>query len=686
MEGENKQLNIVTYNCNVFNDKKCLFIRELFQSCDFLLLQEHGQYKSRLDILSCIDENAVYWGSSAMDESVLLSGRPHGGTAIIWKSNVAYNVIPIQCKSVRLSAVDVIISDALSLMIINVYMPCDERYYGDNVSDFNDVLDEISYLMHKYKPTYYICGGDFNSDFSRNSPQTEMLSNFMLVEHFINPGSENCYQIDYRYISSDHQHSSYIDHILLSENLDNCIISYRTVDSVDNLSDHKAVTCLLDIYVKYLPANDYPQNKHCLWSDATHQNINDYKELLDKKLCYVKNTEDIYSCKNYRCNNHNSDISYLYDYIVNACIESAEKVIPQRKPERSKDQKKAKHIPGWNEMVEPHRKRALFWHDMWKEQGSPRDVIVAQIRRSTRAKYHHEIKKVRQDENKIRNQKIAEHIRSKDTKEFWSSIKKVKGQQKSVPNKIDNSHGNQEIADMFANKFSNLYNSVSYDHDKMLLLKSRISDSIKHRCESGVKCTNHVRHITVKDIQSSVKQLKCDKKDGTVNMYTNHVINGTNRLFVLLSLLFTAMLLHGYCPLYMLYGTMTPIPKVNGTTDSDKIRAITLCSTLSKLFDTIILDKCRNELTTSELQYGFKEKSSTDMCTFAIQEIISYYNNHKTNVVCTLSDASKAFDRLEYCILFNKLLNRNICPVIVRLLLYMYLNQSLVVKWNGCFF
>ena len=34
----------------------------------------------------------------------------------------------------------------------------------------------------------------------------------------------------------------------------------------------------------------------------------------------------------------------MYLYIVNACTESAEKVIPQRQPERSKDQKKAKHI------------------------------------------------------------------------------------------------------------------------------------------------------------------------------------------------------------------------------------------------------------------------------------------------------------------------------------------------------
>ena len=107
---------------------------------------------------------------------------------------------------------------------------------------------------------------------------------------------------------------------------------------------------------------------------------------------------------------------------------------------------------------------------------------------------------------------------------------------------------------------------------------------------------------------------------------------------------------------------MTPLPKINGITQSDNFRAITLCSTLSKLFDIIILEKCKELMKTSNLQFGFKEDSSTTACTFAVQEIISYYNGHRTNVFCSLLDCSKGFDRIEYmyCTLFKKLIKRNI--------------------------
>ena len=50
----------------------------------------------------------------------------------------------------------------------------------------------------------------------------------------------------------------------------------------------------------------------------------------------------------------------------------------------------------------------------------------------------------------------------------------------------------------------------------------------------------------------------------------------------------------------------------------------------------------------------------------------------------TLLDASKAFDRVNYCKLFSKLLSRNLSPVVLRLLLYMYTNQSLKVRWGTC--
>ena len=45
-------------------------------------------------------------------------------------------------------------------------------------------------------------------------------------------------------------------------------------------------------------------------------------------------------------------------------------------------------------------------------------------------------------------------------------------------------------------------------------------------------------------------------------------------------------------------------------------------------------------------------------------------------------DASKAFDRVNYYQLFNLLVNKRLCPMIIRLLLHLYLNQKICVKWG----
>ena len=46
-------------------------------------------------------------------------------------------------------------------------------------------------------------------------------------------------------------------------------------------------------------------------------------------------------------------------------------------------------------------------------------------------------------------------------------------------------------------------------------------------------------------------------------------------------------------------------------------------------------------------------------------------------------DTSKAFDRGDYVKLFDKLISKGMCPITVRPLLNMYLNQKLKVKWNN---
>ena len=46
-----------------------------------------------------------------------------------------------------------------------------------------------------------------------------------------------------------------------------------------------------------------------------------------------------------------------------------------------------------------------------------------------------------------------------------------------------------------------------------------------------------------------------------------------------------------------------------------------------------------------------------------------------------LLDASKAFDKVLFKMLFELLLKINVCPRIIKLLLYTYVNQKCYVKW-----
>lgn len=170
-------------------------------------------------------------------------------------------------------------------------------------------------------------------------------------------------------------------------------------------------------------------------------------------------------------------------------------------------------------------------------------------------------------------------------------------------------------------------------------------------------------------------------------MSTNHFEYAGYELAVHTSCLFSSILVHGSVPKDFLRSTAIPIPKEKNIniTDSNNYRGISLSSIFGKLFDLIVLTRYSDCLETCDLQFGFKSKRSTSMCSMVMKETISYYMNSNSTVHCVFLDASKAFDCVEYCKLFKLLTDRGLPSHVIRVLLNMYTGQQVRVLWNGIY-
>ena len=69
----------------------------------------------------------------------------------------------------------------------------------------------------------------------------------------------------------------------------------------------------------------------------------------------------------------------------------------------------------------------------------------------------------------------------------------------------------------------------------MDLLCNRIDKSIECSCKDN-KCKYHNKCIDIADISNGIKSLKPGKKDGSLNLFSNHILHGTHRFHVLISL------------------------------------------------------------------------------------------------------------------------------------------------------
>ena len=67
-----------------------------------------------------------------MNENKNLVGRPYGGCAVLWNSDVKHDIVRLSFTSKRLCGIKICLSDNVTIIVMNMYMLCDLQVTGCN--------------------------------------------------------------------------------------------------------------------------------------------------------------------------------------------------------------------------------------------------------------------------------------------------------------------------------------------------------------------------------------------------------------------------------------------------------------------------------------------------------------------------------------------------------------------------
>ena len=617
----------------------------------------------------------VSYGISGIDSSKLLHGRPYGGCGFLIRKSILPRISPVQHDSTRFCAIE-FSGDSFTTLIVCAYMPTN---YGtqESLDLYRETLGELSGFLDSHVFDNVIIAGDLNVDFSRQSTTFALMQEFMSELQLVAVDLDFGNIISHTYERDDGMVRSWPDHILTKCYHSRLITDIHCIHSVANFSDHLPLCFKLlapnvhvSTYAPFTRAADLSATGLSIqWQRVTDTDVSNYRQHLLCTLPVIP--PELLSCCDPMCSTHSEFIDRLCNDFLTCLHQSGLLCLPT-----SKHGKGCKVVPGWNHLASPYRKSAQFWNKIWVEAGCPRNGILSDLRKSTKASYKYSVRRAKRRRLHLTRRMFAHSLQLKDKRVFWSEVRRAKigYSHRKQATVIDGLSSDCDISNVFNSKLAAILNVNDISERQKLIeeLNSKVA-------------TNDVEEICLscEAISESLSSLGRDKCDGT-DLSSNHLILASPVIVSFLTEFFSVILRHGYMPEALRNCTIKPIPKPHrDNTNSDNYRPIALAPNLSKVLERTIFLSYQKFFSSSDLQFGFKAGYSTDLCTGTLKCVVSRYINKGSSVFGCLLDASKAFDRVDHAILFRKLLARKLPRPIVRFLLHWYASQKAFVSWNS---
>ena len=660
-------LNVCSFNCK--NIKTSVTeLNDLCTNHDFVLLQETWLSRPELPMLSQINSSFTGYGLSSMDEeSQILSGRPFGGIAILWRK--CFNAY---C-SIKLYDCDRIIGiefayDSFKALFLCVYLPYD---CAENFDDYMFYLSQLLQIIEDFSSPYvYICG-DFNANVlshSRFGDELRRLCSDTLLclsDTLLLPSDT------FTFISSSHDTVSWLDHVL-STTSGHSLFTNISVKSDFITSDHLPLCFIISIdnmHVPIIPADSTSRDSLISynWYGASDVNLSNYNSCTRAELAKIKLPFDALQCENVDCTSHRKDIDLFYYNIINTLINCTKRCIPVLKLHENN------YIAGWNEHVSYYYNISRIEFKWWVSNNRPRQGSIYHAMRSSRARFKYALRQCKLDERLIVSEKLADHMKNHEINDFWKDIRKHSKSKSALSNCIDGVTGENAIADLWRDHYESLLNDSTHHDEKADVLQS--FNNI---------CSHAGMYVTMSEVLEVVKDLPNRKSSGLDGLNGESLKYADPLLCLLLSICYTCMFKHSYMPQSMINSIIVPLVKnrCGNLTDKNNYRPIALSSITSKVFEHIILLRLEEYLWTTDNQFGFKSGHSTDLCIYALSELIEYFKSRSTSVYVAFLDASKAFDKISHWTLFRKLIDRNVPMYLIKILCYWYQHQLMSVRWG----